>query len=635
MMGAMTTPLAWPRPEACPRGIATLCSRQDKEETRQALELANEERTEHIARQTRLLNELNAQHLAARDLADSGRAAFDEKLDEADASLAQTLVRANTWSQRCDNVESLIANATGILARAVGMLTHRSVLERTTQPTRGLLSRMAKQIDEVENALTNLSKADLGAAGSAGGGGSTAESDGGEEADGAATDDAATAAAAAAAPAAEVTTGGGSATAAAAAPASAVTSAAARPSRPSSGATDGAAKGVAASGISMAVASVLGSSEAEGGQSGSVSASELRAAQASLLCNTSETATLSLIEAMGWGEREIAERRPETAPQLDGRIATQLNLRMPTQLPTRELSARSPTKEAGSGEEDQSPSSSPPGARRYPSPPGVRSRSPPGAGARGAVGGAMNAFDAASAALGLDLEQRMRVSVLDPITLAGEAEAEAEALEEAILEAEAGLRVGRRAELEAQAAWDEEGDRDAFKRRELDILVERLGKDEAQRRSGFKPAARLGPASPKPQPPRRPRTSSNEGGGPTIRERRLLGEKLSSDPGGRASADAAPTAPQARPARQERTGSAERRAGIATERARPTSGKRATIEASAGTTKATTTSVRAGGALSARASRREPALQSSAARPRTAPKAAMPMAPTPSGVMRK
>ena len=63
------------------------------------------------------------------------------------------------------------------------------------------------------------------------------------------------------------------------------------------GGTGGVA-GVAASGLSMAVAHLIGL-DPEANSTGLVGAEELRAAQASLLCTTSEAAVLALVDVMG------------------------------------------------------------------------------------------------------------------------------------------------------------------------------------------------------------------------------------------------------------------------------------------------------------------------------------------------
>ena len=90
------------------------------------------------------------------------------------------------------------------------------------------------------------------------------------------------------------------------------------------------------------------------------------------------------------------------------------------------------------------------------------------------------------------MESVGRVAVIDPITLAGTAELEAEA------EAEAALGVNAMEREIAEMELNAEQTRDELKARELKVLTEKLGKEEARKRAALTVS-----------PPRRPKPPQN------------------------------------------------------------------------------------------------------------------------------
>ena len=395
---------------------------EDKIETRAALDMAEENSENALEKQRRELNNLNAQHLAARDLADSGRQAFDALLDDVDSKIAKAAATGRAWNRRHETVERRVGDAFSQLRRAVGICTSRSVLERIAQPAKGMLDRKGKQIEEVDEALAKMRVQS-------------------EEA---------------------------------------VEDAEAPAMAPEAAASGGA---VAASGISMAVAAVLGI-DAESSNTGSVSETDLRAAQAMQLCSTTESALLQLIEMMKWNADDIPNRRPDAAPQLEGEFAKELNMRMPRRLPRNEMRSVVVTPDG-----KLSRSVSPPAGTRS----GEMEAGTP------ADAPSASTLDAARKQLLLEEEDglynRHRNKVLDPITLAGQAEAEAEAEEELAAQ----LASGRAPEVEEGSEWL----RDELKNRELKVLIDSVGKEEAKKRCYKFPVR-------KPKPPQQPRKT---GGG--------------------------------------------------------------------------------------------------------------------------
>ena len=84
---------------------------EDKEETRAALQNAEDERAERMEALTKQKSDLEAQHLAARDLADSGRAAFDAKMDAVALQIEAASRRARQWERRsCENASPICAS---------------------------------------------------------------------------------------------------------------------------------------------------------------------------------------------------------------------------------------------------------------------------------------------------------------------------------------------------------------------------------------------------------------------------------------------------------------------------------------------------------------------------------------------
>lgn len=124
-----------------------------------------------------------------------------------------------------------------------------------------------------------------------------------------------------------------------------------------------------------------------------------------MLCSTTETALHQLMDVMRWTRldgqvtADAAVRRPDHAPQLEGQLATALNMRMPLRLPRREQKHLLPAADGTLPDRASlSPEPRSQSRRGSDSPPWAESTEP----------------------------MRFRVAVLDPITLAGEAEIEAE-----------------------------------------------------------------------------------------------------------------------------------------------------------------------------------------------------------------
>ena len=97
------------------------------------------------------------QFLDARDRGDTQRAAMDAEIDRLEARNDAATGMSKQWARRVERVEQLIsASLSSVLARAVGMLTHRAIVERSTPTHRAMLTRFTKQIDEVTQALGSL-----------------------------------------------------------------------------------------------------------------------------------------------------------------------------------------------------------------------------------------------------------------------------------------------------------------------------------------------------------------------------------------------------------------------------------------------------------------------------------------------
>ena len=541
------------------------------------------------------------------------------------------------WARRVERIEQLISAAcSSVLSRSVGMLTHRAILESgLTGAQKGLLSRNARQLEEVGAALASLHKpaAPLQP--------TSAEGDAAEDVDGeAAAEDAAAAGGGGGGGGADQTDASGAAAAAAGGGGGA--GAAAGSMAGGGGGAGGGATGVAASGLSMAVAAMIGL-DTESDRTGTVSGEELRAAQASLLCSTSEAAIVALLDMMKLTPDEAVAKQPSYAPQLVGELASRLNIRTPRNLPARELQratqyARqlgfdaplSPTQQRARARREER-------AARENNTPSPKKGKKAAAAAAAAEAEAEAAADAEMRRVEADLDAlggadvgRFAFTTIDPITLAGEAELEAEFIAEITSGA---LKLG-------VPAWALKGDydveRDEVKLKALKAMTEKLGKGD-ERVQRYAAAVQASMQHRKPRPPDEPKSGNGRrkpSGRPGV-------DDSSEGMGAAANAEAGlqpPTQPQSS---QQRATFAE---GLTDEL------KLARIEADAeegqvaarvstepspglGATKRRTGSTSARGAASARSRRPGPLSGSVTGRPQTAPKA-VPMAPTPKGIMR-
>ena len=437
---------------------------------------------ETIDKSTRLRNQLDVEHLAARDTADSARQVFDKLLDGTEMKITEATGVMRRWHDRCERVETLVNNSFSQLRRAVSMLTSRAVLnDRIPQPARGNLTRMGKQCDEVDGFLAKMAAPVDEATLPAGAPESTPPASDDEDDEGGGNEDGGKEGQRRGLRASKedgAKDGGGKEGGKDGRRGSLTTVPVVAASKELGG-QNGA---MAASDISMAVASLLNINSADGGNSGTVSETDLRAAQALQLCQTSEAAILQLYEEL---RIDVANKRaykgPESAPQLEGVMAQEFNMRMPRRLPRAQLMARA---------------ISPDGAMHRGPPSGMRPPQSSDSTDTADAGGANAA--GASERWQPDIEESEvmesvgRVAVIDPITLAGTAELEAEA------EAEAALGVNAMEREIAEMELNAEQTRDELKARELKVLTEKLGKEEARKRAALTVS-----------PPRRPKPPQN------------------------------------------------------------------------------------------------------------------------------
>ena len=352
----------------------------------------------------------------------------------------------------------------------------------------------------------------------------------------------------------------------------------------------GTVAGVAAGNLSMAVAHLIGS-EGEGSGTGSVSEAELRAAQAALLCSTSEAAVLALISQLKLTPFEAANKQPEFAPQLEQEHAAMANIRTPMLLPRRELMRSDAYARAAA----LSPPKAPPKAREESLALAADGDTPDAAEAPTAAPADAPVHRPPSPYLEDADMGRFKIATVDPITLAGQAELEAEIRQEIL--AGGLVRI---------PAWElklmDDAEREEFKLREFKVLTEKFGKEEAMRRSSLD----LDKKS-KPKPP-----SGPKGGAGRPASGRRPSVQMAPPPAAAPAVATPPAAPEsartasAGPPPEQQTGQGKSKPARGTGAARS-------------------------GALSARPRGR---VGVAAARPHTAA-SRVPIAPTPSGTMRR
>ena len=458
---------------------------EDKEETRQALENVETERAEKVEDNNRLLKRLEEEHLAARDENESARKAFDALLDEANERIKAVERVSRKWQKRLEKVEGLTGDAFSQLGRAVQMLTSRSVLHRMNPDNKGKSERLGKQVEEVDSALSKVEvwKAQLEER---------------EQEDLA--NEAAAAAAAAAFEAGMVEGGEGFEGGPPAFAEEEYEEGDDRDGTPRGGRINANRGGeavvmnadgegaVAASNISMAVANILGIS----GEGARVSESQLRAAKSDLLCDATGDILEILMgkEVLKMTREEKANKRPEYAPQLEGDWASGLNMRMPSRLPRSELFSVMPNKEGKLPERGGSLS---PQMRRGPSGAespaliGVLAEGPAAAPAAANAPAAEKPVEAPperrDSGPSIHTQSLIRVKVIDPITLAGQADVEAEEEAASKVKLTAEQAVAKKADAEEEATADGRF-RMEVKRREYEVLVQKRGIEEATKLLG-------------------------------------------------------------------------------------------------------------------------------------------------------